>query len=80
MAADPNAISHIFMTTNTAAFMALAVGHGPQLDLGRQARSRHVGQRLPGRPRGHHRPVRVRHREGLAAHRPAGAGCSSSAP
>ena len=48
-----------------------AVGDGAQLDLGRQARSRHVGQRLPGRPGRHHRAVRVRDGQGLAHHRPA---------
>ena len=31
-----------------------ALGHGAELDLGRQARSGHVDQRLPRRPRGHH--------------------------
>ena len=36
MAADANAISHIFMTTNTAGIMASALGHGRELDVGRQ--------------------------------------------
>ena len=49
MAADANAISHIFMTTNTAAFMALLSATALSWIVGRQARSRHVGQRLPGR-------------------------------
>ena len=45
MAADGNAIAHIFMTTNSARLHGYALGHGSQLDLGRQAEPGHVHQR-----------------------------------
>ena len=38
MAADPNAISHIFMTTNTGGVHGAALGHGAQLAAGTASR------------------------------------------
>ena len=46
MAADPNAISHIFMTTNTAGVHGAAVGDGAELDCG--TASRDLGMSING--------------------------------
>ena len=70
MAADPNAISHVAVTTNTAA----AAGHHDRDDClvapDGQARPGNDPQRLPGRPGGDHGSVCVRQRGQLDAHRP----------
>ena len=72
MAVDANAISHIFMTTNTAGIMALLSATAMSWMLGWQAVSRHVGQRMSRRPGRDHRRVRVRDDQCVAHHRSAG--------
>ena len=69
MAVDANAISHIFMTTNTAGIMALLSATATELDLGRQAVSRHVDQRMSRGPRRDHGALRVCDGQCVAAHR-----------
>ena len=69
MAVMPEAISHICVTTNTAAAVRHAHGDRHLLDHAGQAGHRHDAQRLPGRPGGHHRFVCVRERPVVGHHR-----------
>ena len=69
MAVDANAISHIFMTTNTAGIMALLSATAMSWYLGRQAVSRHVDQRMSRGAGRDHRALRVCDGQCVAADR-----------
>ena len=71
MAVDANAIAHIFMTTNTAAFMGLLSATALNwMWEGKPDLSMSVNG-VPRRTRRDHRAMRVRDRSGVARHRAA---------